>query len=65
MQARPGFDIWVEGSYTYYDYKIEGQKSSGNFGLFRVVADYLLRPWLLVAALVQFDTTGESSTSLG
>lgn len=64
-EPRPGFDVWVEGKYTYYDHGIDGQKSDGSFGLLRVGADYLLRPWLLVGVIAQFDKTSESSSALG
>ncbi len=56
------FDIWTEGTYVYMD----SDKSSvtGHFGMVSGGIDYLLRPGLLVGAMIQFDTASERSQQL-
>jgi hypothetical protein len=63
--ARSGFDLWVEGSYASYEYEGRGDRNSGGFGLFKMGADYLVSPGLLVGTLVQFDRMSEKSNVLG
>ncbi len=65
-EARPGFDVWVEGTWSYFSHEDDANReSSGHFGMFRVGADYLVRPWLLFGALVQYDRMDEASDALG
>ncbi len=63
--ARPGYDIWVEGSLSYYGYETSGQESSGRFGLFKVGADYLVSPSFLIGIMIQFDHMSDESKALG
>lgn len=63
--ARPGYDIWVEGSLSYYGYETGGQESSGRFGLFKVGADYLVSPSFLIGVMIQFDHMSDESKALG
>jgi len=57
------FDFWVEGHLSFFDYDTAG--TDGGASLVYVGADYLVRPWLLVGGLVQFDRVHESTGKLG
>ncbi len=60
QQSLP-FDIWVEGHYGDFGDRTDRQSESGHFGIMYVGADYVLTPWLLVGALVQYDATDLTS----
>lgn len=63
--ARPGLDVWIEGSITAFDRDTWGEEASGSFGLVKLGADYLVSPGFLVGALVQFDRMREKSGASG
>ena len=65
LVARPGWDVWMEGSLTYFNFEADGDKTSGHFGMLKLGADYLISPGILVGALVQFDNLKDSSAVLG
>ncbi len=55
---RGGWDIWSEGSWSYFKSdggSAGGTASTGQFGLIRGGIDYLVQPNLLVGVLVQYD----------
>ena len=60
----PGIDVWVEGHYQRWEDDLGGGDRSGNFGVLYVGADYLVNPWILVGALVQFDWMDDESKIL-
>ena len=57
--ANEKLDFWIEGRVSQFEQKLNdgGLKYSaeGSAGAFNIGADYLLRPGLMVGALVQFD----------
>ncbi len=55
------FDIWVEGHYGDFGDRAEHQSDSGRFGIVYLGADYVVSPWLLIGALVQYDDTDLTS----
>jgi uncharacterized repeat protein (TIGR01451 family) len=55
------FDVWVEGHFQKWDDDLAKADRSGNFGILYVGADYLVRPWLLIGALVQLDWMDDQS----
>lgn len=55
------FDLWVEGHYLDFSDDRTSEDSDGQFGVVYVGADYVLAPWLLVGALVQYDTLEQES----
>lgn len=61
-KARPNpFDIWAEGKYSDFRDDRRNRDLDGHFGLFSAGADYVVRPHLLVGALVQFDSMRQTS----
>ncbi len=62
---RDGIDIWVEGHYTHFEDDIGQGDRSGHLGVLYVGADHVIRPWLLIGALAQFDWAEDDSTRLG
>ena len=61
-KARPNpFDIWAEGKYADFRDDRRNRDLDGHFGLFSAGADYVLRPNLLLGALVQFDSMSQTS----
>lgn len=62
---RDGVDIWVEGHYTHFEDDIGGGDRDGHLGVLYVGADHVIRPWLLIGALAQFDWAEDESTRLG
>jgi outer membrane autotransporter protein len=61
----PRFDVWTQGSFSYYSQdRIDG-KRQGHAGIFFAGADYVVAPGLLVGALVQMDWMNESTQTLG
>jgi Autotransporter beta-domain/HYR domain len=61
-QWRPwSFDIWAEGRIAYFKDESGSGETDGHFGVFYIGADYVVNPWLLVGALVQYDDMKESS----
>ena len=56
--ARDGWDIWSEGTISYFDK--DGDLPSGRFGLVRVGTDFLISPGVLVGLLAQYDNTRAS-----
>ena len=65
LSPRYGLDIWVEGSFTYFDSDSKTSGDSGHFGLLRIGADYLVTDTFLAGMMVQFDDMEESSKSGG
>lgn len=59
------FDVWFEGHYTEFDNDLVGANRDGHLGVAYFGADYLLRPGLLVGALVQLDWSEDQSKTLG
>ena len=60
-----GLDVWAEGHFQRWEVDQAGGDHSGNFGILYLGADYLLNPWILVGALVQFDWMDDESKTLG
>ena len=58
-------DIWIEGQVSHFDDDTGNGATNGTFGLARIGADTILRPWLLVGLLLEADWTDENSTILG
>lgn len=58
---RPGFDMWIEGSYSQSD---NGSNESSG-GLLYIGADYLVRPGFLVGMLGQFDWMKQVNDAAG
>ncbi len=59
--AASPFDIWAEGHYRVFSDDRDRQDADGHFGVVYLGADYVVTPWLLVGALVQYDSMEESS----
>ncbi|MCL4766174.1 MAG: Ig-like domain repeat protein [Hyphomicrobiaceae bacterium] len=55
------FDIWAEGHYRVFSDDRDRQDADGHFGVVYLGADYVVTPWLLIGALVQYDSMEESS----
>jgi hypothetical protein len=60
-----GFDVWTEIHYSQFRSDLGGVDNRGHFGVAYLGADYLVAPWMLVGALVQFDSMSEKSTVRG
>lgn len=60
----PGIDVWVEGHFQKWNDDTLGGDRSGKFGILYVGADYLVNPWILIGALVQFDWMDDKSSVL-
>lgn len=60
----PTIDVWVEGHFQRWEDDAADADRSGKFGILYIGADYLVRPWLLVGALVQFDRMDDKSAVL-
>ena len=56
---KPRFDIWVEGHLASYSDSLGGINREGDLNILYAGADYVIRPGLLVGALVQIDKTKE------
>jgi len=56
------FDFWIEGHFQRWEDDSADADRSGKFGILYVGADYLVRPGLLVGALVQFDYMDDRSS---
>jgi outer membrane autotransporter protein len=62
LRAGPSpWDVWVEGRYARFSDDRSNTDSDGYFGVLYAGTDLVLRPWLLVGALVQYDTMKQSS----
>ena len=59
------FDVWAQGSITYYEDDDFNAHQQGHASLIYAGADYLVRPAILVGLLVQSDWVSERSASLG
>jgi len=57
---QPRLDVWVEGHIAKYTDGLGGIDREGNFSILYAGGDYVIRPGLLVGALVQFDRTSEN-----
>ncbi len=61
--ANEKLDFWIEGRVSQFEQKLDdgGLKynAEGTAGAFNIGADYLLRPGLMIGALVQFDQYSE------
>lgn len=55
------WDIWAEAKYTDFEDDSDGNNANGYFGVFRLGADYIVNPWLLIGALVQYDVMEDKS----
>jgi outer membrane autotransporter protein len=60
----PGVDVWAEGHFQRWKDDLGGGDRSGNFDILYVGADYLVNPWILIGALVQFDWMDDGSQKL-
>ncbi len=56
-------DIWAEGHFLSFADNRNNADSDGHFGVFYVGADYIVKPWLLVGLLAQYDTMHQRSTT--
>jgi outer membrane autotransporter protein len=56
------FDIWLQGEYATFGDDRNLSDSSGHFGVVYLGADYVVRPWLLVGALIQYDEMKQTSS---
>jgi outer membrane autotransporter protein len=61
----PAFDVWAQGSITYYEDDDVNARQQGHASLIFAGADYLIHPAILVGLLVQSDWISERSASLG
>ena len=59
------FDVWAEGSLSYYENDGLDARQRGHASMLYVGFDYQLHPAILVGMLVQFDWMSETSSSLG
>ncbi len=57
---QPRLDVWVEGHISNYTDTLGGIDREGDFSILYVGGDYVVRPGLLVGALVQLDRTIEN-----
>lgn len=55
------FDVWVEGHLLGFDDDSGGSSSSGHFGVAYIGADYVVKPWLLIGLLGQYDDMRQTS----
>lgn len=53
------FDVWVEGHLLGFD--DDGTSSAGHFGVAYIGADYVVKPWLLIGLLGQYDDARQTS----
>lgn len=60
----PGIDVWIEGHFQKWEDDTGSGDRDGNFGIVYVGADYLVSPWILIGALVQFDYMEDKSATL-
>jgi hypothetical protein len=60
-----GLDVWLEGQISHYNDNVGGIDRDGDFGILYAGADYVLRPGLLIGALVQVDDTRENVDNRG
>ncbi len=56
-------DIWAEGHFLSFADNRNSADTDGHFGVFYVGADYIVKPWLLVGLLAQYDTMHQRSTT--
>ena len=59
------FDIWVEGQSSYFTNDRADGRRQGHASVLYAGADVVVRPGVLVGALLQRDRISESSTTLG
>ena len=65
-RATSPFDVWVEGTYlSFNDNRIDATRrdGDGHFGVLYAGADYVFNRYLLIGALVQFDSMRQKSVS--
>ena len=60
-----GFDVWAQGSITYYEDDDFNACQQGHASLIYAGTDYLVHPAILVGLLVQSDWVSERSATLG
>ncbi len=65
MEPKPGFDFWVEGHISRYNDGLGGVNREGHFRILYAGADYIIKPGLLIGALVQIDDTEEKLSQPG
>lgn len=68
MLASPrqlGVDVWAQGHIAHFREGESGSRSEGDFAVIYLGADYVVSRWLLVGALVQYDSMDEISNQLG
>lgn len=64
--AQPSrFDVWAEGTLSYYENGTIGARQEGQGGLLYMGVSYQLHPAILVGVLMQFDWMSETTASLG
>jgi Bacterial Ig-like domain (group 3)/Autotransporter beta-domain len=56
-------DIWTEVHYLSFADARNNADSGGHFGVTYFGADYVVKPWLLVGLLAQYDTMHQSSNT--
>jgi len=56
------FDIWLQGEYASFGDDRNLSDSSGHFGVVYLGADYVVKPWLLIGGLLQYDEMKQTST---
>ncbi len=62
--ALAGFDAWIEGYYTSFDYDRISSDSNGHSFVGYIGTDYRISDSLLIGALTQIDATKETSDVL-
>lgn len=60
----PAFDIWVEGTSSYYSTERIDGKRQGHTAVMFAGADYVVMPGLLVGVMAQMDWMSETSSAL-
>jgi hypothetical protein len=62
--SMPSLDVWVEGHLAVFDDDLGKADRSGQFSILYAGADYLIKPGVLIGALVQYDRMDDKSTKL-
>lgn len=56
------FDVWLQGQYATFGDDRNLTDSSGHFGVVYLGADYVVKPWLLIGGMVQYDQMKQTSS---
>ncbi len=62
---RSGWDVWISGAWTHYNFKDDGDRSSGNYGQLKIGVDYLMTPGILVGVMAHFDRMHDKADLFG